>query len=57
MDDVRNIDGRLVCRVNEQTGVIEISVKGCITRIKQQPDGKFNIVNIKEQRNTYKKVA
>jgi hypothetical protein len=45
MREVRNSDGRLVCRINEDTGAVEICVKGCVTLIERQPDGEIRIVN------------
>jgi hypothetical protein len=47
MHDVRNSEGRLVCRINEATGAVEIRVKGCVTLIERAPDGKVRIVNTK----------
>jgi predicted NAD/FAD-binding protein len=45
MREVRNSDGRLVCRIDEATGTVEIRIKGCVTRIERRPDGKMIIVN------------
>jgi len=45
--DIRNDDGRLVCRINESTEtIIEIRIKGCTTQIKLPPGIKFQVVNI-----------
>ena len=46
MHEIRNSDGRLVCRIDKATGVIEISVKGCVTLIGRDSDGHHYIVNI-----------
>jgi len=49
MRDIRNSDGRLVCRIDESARVIEIGVKGCLTRIKWDADdssGKFRVTHI-----------
>ena len=46
MHDIRNSDGRLVCRIEESTGTIEISIKGCITWILPDLDGSYYIINI-----------
>ena len=45
MLDVRNIDGRLVCQVDEKTGAIEIKTKNCKTIIKPKPDSMPEITN------------
>lgn len=45
MTDVRNANGKLVCRLDEEKYLIEIVQKGCITRIRFMPDGKVEIVN------------
>ncbi|MDR0887016.1 MAG: hypothetical protein LBN22_11840 [Clostridiales Family XIII bacterium] len=47
MEDVRNSDGRLVCRINRETTHIEIKSKGCITILNQKSDGTIAIDNIK----------
>ena len=47
MREVRNSDGRLVCRINETTGAVEISIKGCVTLIIRNPDGTVEIVHSK----------
>lgn len=33
MEEVRNLDGKLVCGVNRNEGFIEIVRKDCVTRI------------------------
>ncbi len=48
MREIRNSDGRLVCRINERTGAVEISVKGCVTLIQRTHDGKVEVVNRKK---------
>ena len=47
MNEVRNLDGKLVCRIDDVLGIIEIKVKDCITQIKINPDGSTNIINHK----------
>ena len=47
MSEVRNIDGRLVCRLDETTDTTEIVIKGCVTLIKRVGNGKYEIVNTK----------
>lgn len=48
MREVRNSDGRLVCLIDENTGAVEICIKGCVTLIEQLPDGEIRITNSKE---------
>ena len=45
MREIRNSDGRLVCLVDEHTGAVEISVKGCVTLIKRNILGEISIIN------------
>jgi len=45
MREVRNSDGRLVCRLNETSGTVEIKIKNRITLIFRTPDGKTKIIN------------
>ena len=45
MRDVRNANGKLVCRLDEKAGVVEIVHKGCKTLICFKPDGTAEIVN------------
>jgi len=47
MSEIRNLDGRLVCRVDEMTGTVEIKIKDCITLIQVKPDGTTEVVNRK----------
>lgn len=47
MNEVRNLDGRLVCRVDDATGTVEIKIKDCTTVIKRNPDGTIEVMNIK----------
>lgn len=47
MSEVRNLDGKLVCRVYEATGTVEIKIKDCITLIKRNADGTTEVVNLK----------
>ncbi len=48
MSEIRNLDGKLVCLLDETTGAVEIKMKGCVTRIKLNPDGTANIVHLKD---------
>ena len=45
MKEIRNSDGRLVCRIDETAGIIEIYTKGCLTRIQWTPEGKLKITH------------
>ena len=47
MNEVRNLDGRLVCCLDDATGTVEIKIKDCTTVIKRNPDGTTEIVNLK----------
>ena len=54
MYEVRNSDGRLVCRIDEHTGAVEISIKGCATLIKRNVFGKIRVINTKKQLSSIK---
>jgi hypothetical protein len=47
MEDIRNNDGRLVCRIGESENgnVIEIIIKNCKTLICFTPDCKMIVIN------------
>lgn len=47
MNEVRNLDGRLVCRVFDDSNTVEIKCKDCITLIKMNPNGIIEIMNMK----------
>ena len=44
-EEVRNGDGRLVCRIEKTTGDIEIVIKGCTTLIKRTENGEVKVIN------------
>jgi len=46
--EVRNIDGRLVCFVDDAAGVVEIKIKDCITKITIAQGGKTEVTNKKD---------
>ena len=48
MREVRNSDGRLVCRIDEFGTEIEISIKNCVTLIKLGTNGNVEITNTKK---------
>ena len=48
MNEVRNLDGRLVCCIDETTGTVEIRIKNCTTLIKRNLDGTMKVVNVKK---------
>lgn len=47
MRDIKNGDGRLVAKLDEQSDTIVIRLKGYETRIVRQPDGTYQVVNTK----------
>ncbi len=47
MCEVRNLDGKLVCRFDKRKGMIEIKLKKCLTRIMLNRGGITKIVNTK----------
>ena len=49
MREIRNSDGRLVCRIDEAAGVIEIYIKGCLTCIQWVPGGKAKITHARQK--------
>jgi hypothetical protein len=46
MTEIRNLNGKRVCDKSEDSRVIEIRLKNCVTRITANPDGTLKIVNI-----------
>ncbi len=50
MSEIRNLDGRLVCRIDDAADTLEINIKikDCITLIKVNPDGKMEVINRKD---------
>ncbi len=47
MSEIRNLDGKLVCRIDDASGIVEIKIKDCITLIKVNPDGSTKVINRK----------
>ena len=45
MTAIRNSDGKIVCFLDEDTGNVEIKVKGCTTLIKYKTEGRPVIIN------------
>lgn len=45
MQDIRNSQGKLVCRADKDSKSVEIAVKGNVTVIRFTDDGKIKIVN------------
>lgn len=43
--DIRNSQGKLICRIDKNSKTVEIAVKGCITTIHFTEDGNINITN------------
>lgn len=49
MLEVRNSDNRLVCKINEQTGAVQICIKDCITLIERDSNnGEIKITNTRK---------
>lgn len=48
LKEIRNPDDRLVCRVDEHSGNIEILAKGWLTQIVRKPDGTVEITHHKK---------
>ena len=51
MTPIRNNDGKIVCYLDEETGQVEIKVKGCTTLIKKKQDGKPEVLNFSNSDN------
>lgn len=49
MKEVRNLDGRLVCRLDVKTGTVEIKIKDCTTLIKRMSNGSIVVINLKSK--------
>jgi len=47
MREVKNADGRLVAKLDEQSKTVVIQIKGCVTKISFKPDGSCEILNSK----------
>ena len=45
MRDIKNADGRLVAKLDEESETVIIKLKGCETRIIRKADGSYEIVN------------
>ena len=45
MRDIRNSQGKLVCRIDKTSKTVEIAVKGCITVIQFSDDGTISVIN------------
>lgn len=45
MKDIKNANGKLVCRVNESDRIVEILHKGCRTLVHFMPDGTVKVIN------------
>jgi hypothetical protein len=49
MREVRNLDRKLVCRVDDAQGIVEIALKNCKTLIRLTPDGKIEISQTRDK--------
>jgi len=47
MRDIKNAAGRLVAKLDEQSDIIVIKLKGYETKIVRKPDGTYQIINTK----------
>lgn len=45
MEEVRNSQGKLVCRVDKASKTVEIVLKGCTTLICFSDDGQISVIN------------
>ena len=45
MQEIRNSQGKLVCRVDKASKTVEIVLKGCITLIRFFDDGTIRVIN------------
>lgn len=45
MEQIRNIYNKLVCCIDKANRIVEISIKGCTTRIHFSNDGNVEIQN------------
>lgn len=45
MKEIRNSQGKLVCRADKDSKTVEIAIKGCVTTIRFSDDGKINVTN------------
>lgn len=48
MEEIRNASNKLVCCIDRSSRVVEISIKGCTTRIRFLNDGNVEIQNAKK---------
>jgi len=48
MREIRNADGRLEAKLDEQTDTIIIRIKGCDTHIIRKPYGSYEVIHLKE---------
>ncbi len=48
MEEIRNASNKLVCCIDKSNRVVEISIKGCTTRIRFLNDGNVEIQNAKK---------
>jgi len=49
MKEIRNANGKLICRLDKKKGIIEIARKGCKTKIHFKPSDKIEIINEKSK--------
>jgi len=47
LKDVRNADGKLVAQIDEATGEVIIVLRGCVTKLQLDANGKVSVTNTK----------
>ena len=47
MKEIRNLDRKLVCCVDEANGIVEIALKNCKTLIRLAQNGKIEVTNMR----------
>ena len=52
MTEIRNLNGKRVCDKSEDSRVIEIRLKNCVTRITANPDGTLKIEHFRTMNTT-----
>ncbi len=48
MNEVRNLDGKLVCSIRSDVGIVEIVKKDCVTLIQLGSDGTMKVTHTRK---------
>jgi len=48
MNEVRNLDGKLVCSIRRDASLVEIVKKDCVTRIQLSSDGMIKVTHTRK---------